>query len=269
MKLYRHLAIMVLDLAIMVLATASALAAGPAQSRTVYDLTLKNGFTFHLIRHEAIGANTRAYLDDSNFIDVPSVDIAEIAESQVPVAPAPELAGGAKKVDLNDVIAAAGDKHRIDPDLISSVIHAESSFNPKAVSPKGAQGLMQLMPGTASRLGVTDAFDPYANVNAGTQYLRELLLRYNGDMAKALAAYNAGPLRVQQYKGVPPYRETRAYVAQVIREFNRKKLAARAQAPAKDPKIKIMTKAKPANGGVARNTEQASVAKPRDTNQNR
>jgi soluble lytic murein transglycosylase-like protein len=123
---------------------------------------------------------------------------------------------------------------------------------------------MQLMPGTASRLGVTDAFDPYANVNAGTEYLRELLLRYNGDMAKALAAYNAGPLRVQQYKGVPPYRETRAYVAQVIREFNRKKLAAQAQAQAH-----IKTKARPTKSATAKTTEQVSVLQPVSSIQNR
>jgi soluble lytic murein transglycosylase-like protein len=84
---------------------------------------------------------------------------------------------------------------------------------------------MQLMPGTASQLGVADAYDPASNVNGGTQYLRELLQKYNGDAIKALAAYNAGPGRVQQYHGVPPYRETRAYIARIIKDFNKKKLA--------------------------------------------
>ena len=133
------------------------------------------------------------------------------------------------------MVTAASDKHQIDPDLITSVIHAESSFNPKARSPKGAQGLMQLMPETASRLGVADAFDPSANVEGGTKYLRELLLQYHGDMVKALAAYNAGPQRVQQYNGVPPYR-TRAYVAKVVKEFNRKKLAETAKTKSSAPK---------------------------------
>jgi membrane-bound lytic murein transglycosylase MltF len=197
--------------------------AGSAETRTVYDLTLKNGFTLHCVRQEAAGANTRVYLDDNNYMDVPTADIASIAETEEPAPTAPEL--GKKPVDLNQVVSDASDKHQIDPDLITSVIHAESSFNPKATSPKGAQGLMQLMPGTASKLGVTNAYDPAANVDAGTKYLRELLLQYNGDMVKALAAYNAGPLRVQQYRGVPPYRETRAYVAKVVKEFNRKKLA--------------------------------------------
>jgi soluble lytic murein transglycosylase-like protein len=84
---------------------------------------------------------------------------------------------------------------------------------------------MQLMPGTASALGVPDAFDPQANVEGGTKYLRELLERYNFDLVKALAAYNAGPQRVEQYKGVPPYYETRAYVARIVRDFNKKKAA--------------------------------------------
>jgi len=233
------------------LAAAVAFAQAPPSTRTAYDLTLKNGFTIHSLHQEVVGTNTRIFIGENNFFEVPTTEISTITESQDAVPVAPELV--AKKLDLNEVVAAASDKHQIDPDLITSVIHAESSFNPKAISPKGAQGLMQLMPGTASRLGVTDAFDPYANVDAGTHYLRELLLRYNGDMAKALAAYNAGPLRVQQYNGVPPYRETRAYVAQVIKEFNHKKLAARATP-------------KPA---VTKTSERASNSTPVDSNQNR
>ena len=126
------------------------------------------------------------------------------------------------------MVRAAG--NQIDPDLINCVIRAESGFNPNAVSPKGAQGLMQLMPQTASRLGVVDSLDPLANVNGGTRYLRELLDLYHNDLVKALAAYNAGPRRVEQYRGVPPYAETQTYVAKVIHDFNRKKLT-RASAP--------------------------------------
>ena len=123
------------------------------------------------------------------------------------------------------MVASAGERHHLDPDLIRSVIHAESGFNVRAVSPKGAQGLMQLMPGTASGLGVANAFDPQSNVEGGTQYLRTLLERYDFDLIKALAAYNAGPQRVEHYGGVPPFHETQAYVARIIREFNQKKLA--------------------------------------------
>jgi soluble lytic murein transglycosylase-like protein len=122
-------------------------------------------------------------------------------------------------------VNAASGRYRLDPDLVNSVIKAESGFHVRAVSPKGAQGLMQLMPGTASLLGVPDAFDAQANVDGGTKYLRELLERYNFDLVKALAAYNAGPQRVEQFGGVPPYYETRAYVARIVRDFNKKKIA--------------------------------------------
>jgi soluble lytic murein transglycosylase-like protein len=130
-------------------------------------------------------------------------------------------------MDLKTIVNAASTRSQVDADFIASVIRAESGNNPHAVSPKGAQGLMQLMPGTASKLGVKNSFDPTENVDGGVRYLRELLLLYNNDMVKVLAAYNAGPQRVQQYKGVPPYRETHAYVARVINDYNRKKLAQR------------------------------------------
>ncbi len=117
---------------------------------------------------------------------------------------------------------------------MNSVIRAESGFNVRAVSPKGAQGLMQLMPKTASQLGVQNAFDPQANVEGGTRYLRELLERYDFDLVKALAAYNAGPQRVEQYGGVPPYYETKVYVARIVRDFNKKKLAAKGRTSASD-----------------------------------
>jgi soluble lytic murein transglycosylase-like protein len=116
-------------------------------------------------------------------------------------------------------------KYQLDPDFVASVIKAESNFNPHAVSRKGARGLMQLMPQTASQLGVKDAFDPKANVEAGTAHLNALLEQYHDDPVKALAAYNAGAHRVKQYHGVPPYRETRAYVAAIVRDFNAKKRA--------------------------------------------
>ena len=123
------------------------------------------------------------------------------------------------------MVNSASGRYRLDPDLVNSVIKAESGFNVRAVSPKGAQGLMQLMPGTASQLGLPNAFDPQANVEGGTKYLRELLERYNFDLVKALAAYNAGPQRVEEFGGVPPYYETRAYVARIVRDFNKKKAA--------------------------------------------
>ena len=194
-----------------------------ASTHTEYDAVLQNGFTIHHVRHEALGETTRLFVSEeaTSYIDVPSAQIQSIQEIQVSDKVVPQPA-----VSVSEAVNAASDKHQIDPDLINSVIRAESGFNPHAVSSKGAQGLMQLMPDTATKLGVKDAFDPTANVNAGTQYLRDLLVLYHGDMVKALAAYNAGPQRVAQYHGVPPYHETRAYVAQIVRDFNRKKLAA-------------------------------------------
>jgi soluble lytic murein transglycosylase-like protein len=105
------------------------------------------------------------------------------------------------------------------------VIRAESAFNHRAVSPKGARGLMQLMPSTAANLGVEDSFDPAANVNAGARYLRELLAQHHNDLVKALAAYNAGPGAVQRHRGIPPYRETINYIRRIINDYNRAKLA--------------------------------------------
>lgn len=122
-----------------------------------------------------------------------------------------------------DLIRAASQKHGVDEDLISSLIIAESNFNPRAVSPKRARGLMQLMPRTAASLAVRDAFDPAQNVDAGTRYLKALLEKYGQDLTLALAAYNAGPDRVAQYRGVPPFAETRAYVRRVLQEYTQRK----------------------------------------------
>jgi len=212
---------------------------------------LRNGFSIRHERRETVGGATRLYLgSDKGYIDIATDQIERFEKDLSPaVAPAalsvsaPTVAAvvvparmakpqSLKPQDLNQVINTISDRHHIDPDFISSVIHAESGFNPRAVSPKGAQGLMQLMPGTASKLGVSNAFDPRANVEGGTRYLTELLQRYNFDVIKALAAYNAGPLRVQQYGGVPPYQETRAYVARIVRDYNRKKVTQRKAAAA-------------------------------------
>ena len=213
---------------------------------------LRNGFSIRHERRVVIGTITRLYMngDDSSFVDIPTDEIDHFETLPVEVAP-PEKAKDAPvshygqqasaarvaaPVDLNEVVNAASGIYRLDPDLVNSVIRAESGFNVRAVSPKGAQGLMQLMPQTASQLGVQNAFDPRANVEGGARYLRELLERYDFDLIKALAAYNAGPERVEQYGGVPPYYETKAYVARIVRDFNKKKLAAKAASQPPTPK---------------------------------
>ncbi len=193
---------------------------------------LANGFSIRHLRRQALGATTRLWLGDAatGYVDVPAEQIIRFEQEEIapPPAAAPVLPtpAGPPRLTPQQAIADAGARHQIDPDFIASVVRAESAFNPRAVSPKGAQGLMQLMPQTASQLGVADSFDPAANVEAGTRHLRELLLSYRGDVPRALAAYNAGAQRVAQYGGVPPYPETRAYVNRVIRDYNRHKLAA-------------------------------------------
>ena len=184
---------------------------------------LRNGFTIRHQRREVIGSVTRLYLgaDRDGYVDVPTDEIDRFEQDLS----TPAATHGSPS--MTESINAVSGRHHLDPDLINSVVHAESGFNPRAVSPKGAQGLMQLMPQTASRLGVVNSFDPGDNLEGGTRYLRELLERYNFDLIKALAAYNAGPQRVEQYHGVPPYYETQAYVARIIHDFNRKKLAER------------------------------------------
>jgi soluble lytic murein transglycosylase-like protein len=122
--------------------------------------------------------------------------------------------------DLRDLAAAVARRHGLDPDLVMAVVSVESGFRPQAVSPKGAQGLMQLMPKTASSLGVADAFDPAQNLDGGTRHLGQLLTLYGGDLTRALAAYNAGEGAVHRHGGVPPYRETRAYVKRVLERYH-------------------------------------------------
>lgn len=116
---------------------------------------------------------------------------------------------------LERIVMDAAERHRIDPALVRAVITTESNWNPSAVSPKGAAGLMQLVPGTAERLGVKDRLNPHQNVDGGVRYLRALLERYDGDLNKALAAYNAGEQAVERARGVPRYPETRNYVRKV------------------------------------------------------
>jgi hypothetical protein len=213
---------------------------------------LRNGFSILHQRRQVIGTITRLYIDgdQSSFVDIPTTEIDHFESTPDLPTPRPDPESSTAAIaphpfDLNQTVKDASGTYQLDPDLVTSVIRAESGFNVRAVSPKGAQGLMQLMPQTASQLGVTNAFDPQANVQAGTRYLRELLERYNFDLIKALAAYNAGPQRVEQYNGVPPYYETKAYVARIVRDFNKKKLAAKSPTPAPTAKKTSPPKAAP------------------------
>jgi transglycosylase-like protein with SLT domain len=247
-----------------VCATAVLLLAGAASAADI--AVLRNGFT---IRHDhriVMGETTRLFTsaDDSSFTDVATAEITGFEKDLTPpplpaappapsfpaTAPARTMTPAAPVADLNQVVNSASAAYHLDPDLVNSVIHAESGFNARAISPKGAQGLMQLMPSTANELGVNNAFNPQQNVGGGSRYLRELLERYNFDLVKALAAYNAGPERVDQYRGVPPFRETRAYVARIIKDYNRK-IAAQEKAEARARKQAAAQSAKPASAKKA------------------
>jgi soluble lytic murein transglycosylase-like protein len=230
--------------------------------------TLRNGFSIRHERHLVMGDTTRLYLsaDDSSFTDVPTAEITGFEKDlTLPVPDSRSSAPSASlspkpAIPLKEVVSSASATYHLDPDLVNSVIHAESGFNAHAISPKGARGLMQLMPSTASELGVNDVFDPEANVTGGSHYLRELLERYNFDLVKALAAYNAGPERVEQYQGVPPFRETHAYVARIVHEYNTKKIAEEKAAKLKQTAAKT---AVPAHGAAKLPADTATAAAPR------
>ncbi|HEX5434815.1 MAG TPA: lytic transglycosylase domain-containing protein [Candidatus Angelobacter sp.] len=234
--------------------TALLLVAGQLCASAADMAVLKNGATIPFLRKEQAGSVTRLYIP-GGYMDIPTSQIASFDKDNSPLdyvtpdppaEPAPAAAvpkaaivhATAQKPshaaapdhrltreEIDQFVREAANKYQLDPDFVASVIDAESNYNPHAISRKGAQGLMQLMPQTATRLGVKDAFDPQSNVEAGTAHLNSLLNQYHNDPIKALAAYNAGSHRVQQYHGVPPYRETRAYVARIVRDFNARKRA--------------------------------------------
>lgn len=191
--------------------------------------TLRNGFVVRVEHREARGGFTRFFTDQGteNFVDIPTDQI--VSFETLPDPPAlPEVkakTNPVRTISLEEIVTTTSSRYGIDPDLILSLIRAESAFDPKAVSPKGAQGLMQLMPQTATLMGVEDPMDAAANVEGGTRYLRDLLALYHQDLIKALAAYNAGPARIQQYRGVPPYPETIKYITRIVRDLNRRKIA--------------------------------------------
>jgi soluble lytic murein transglycosylase-like protein len=214
-------------------------------------VTLRNGFEMHCDHHAEIEGQVRLYpsTGEDNYIqflpqeiagveyiaDPPPAAADQATQTVVPANPvvSTEVMGSEAKLsqtDLREMLAKAGGEHNLDVDLLASLVKAESDGNARAVSRAGARGLMQLMPSTASQLGVQDSFRPEQNVRAGSAYLDALLVRYHDKLALALAAYNAGPAAVDKYHGIPPYRETQAYVARVIHEFNRRVLAREALA---------------------------------------
>ena len=219
------------------ISAATAAAFAPA-AHAFEHITLRTGFTIDCVRHEPLDADhTRLFMTgEGNYQDLRSADIVSVEVLPDPPAPAP-LTSAVEAVlkappgasltaaEMHVLLAAAGAAHNIDEDLLLSVIRTESGGNVRAVSRTGARGLMQLMPETAHSMGVKDPNKPDQNINGGTAYLDALLKRYKDDVVLALAAYNAGPGAVDRYHGVPPFRETRAYVTRVLNDFNRRKKA--------------------------------------------
>ncbi len=182
-------------------------------------VALRSGQRLHVTGYQLIGEKYRLQIA-GGVVEVPVEEVVSIdPEDTFAPLPAPVAA----TAPFREVVKAAATRYSVDADLITSVIAAESNFDPKAVSKKNARGLMQLLPETAARFGVQNIFDPQENVDAGTHYLRNLLQRYNNDLALALAAYNAGPERVQQFGRVPPYAETASYIRRVKRAYEKSK----------------------------------------------
>jgi len=221
---------------------AAALAAAAPAARAAELVTLRNGFQMRCDHHAEAGGRFRLYMSagEDNYIELSPQEVAGV--ERVPDPPRTEAAAPPAALEprspdaepspaeLREMLAKAGRQHNLDVALLASVVSAESGGDAHAVSRVGARGLMQLMPATAAGLGVRDSFQPEQNVRGGSAYLDALLTRYNNNLALALAAYNAGPEAVDRYRGIPPYRETRVYVARVIREFNRRVLARAAEA---------------------------------------
>lgn len=180
---------------------------------------LANGTTLKVGAHRQDAGNVVLALKDGGEVTLPASELRGLVPDEVldEVASASDGSG-----DLRQLAADSARRHGLDPELVLAVVSVESAFQPQIVSRKGAQGLMQLMPATARELGVRDAMDPAENLDGGTRYLKDLIARYDGDLTKALAAYNAGPGAVARHGGVPPYKETRRYVREVLRRSGEK-----------------------------------------------
>jgi hypothetical protein len=205
---------------------ALALLGGATAARADY-VVLRSGARLDVTGYEILGDRYILHLK-GGVAEVPVTDIVGIEPEEI-FEPIPEPEPLSEKTPFQKIIRAAAERYGMDADLIHCVVAVESNFDPKAVSPKNARGLMQLLPQTAAHYGVKDIFDPEENVNAGTRYLKELLTKYH-NLTLALAAYNAGPERVDRYgRRVPPYLETMKYVQRIAKNYAKIKADTAAQ----------------------------------------
>jgi hypothetical protein len=191
-------------------------------------VVLRSGQRLRVTGYQLLGDKYRLQMAGGS-VEIAAEDLVAIEPEDVftPVPSKPVV-----KPPFRELVEAAAARYSVDADLITSVIAVESNFDPRALSRKNARGLMQLLPETAARLGVQNIYDPQENIDAGTRYLRELLQKYNNDLVLTLAAYNAGPERVQQYGRVPPFPETLSYVRRVKRSYDKSKSKASTKTPA-------------------------------------
>lgn len=196
-------------------------------SRAEY-VVLRSGQKLSVTGYQLLGDKYRLQVKGGS-VEVLAQDVVAIEPEEVftPLPPPPAVSVVPVQGPFGEFIEAAAKRYSLDADLITSLIAVESNFNPKAISPRDARGLMQLLPVTAARLGVRDIFDPRENIDAGTRYLGELLKLYKNDLALALAAYNAGPESVQRFGRVPPFAETVSYVRRVKNKYENRKSVAR------------------------------------------
>jgi soluble lytic murein transglycosylase-like protein len=211
-------------------------ATGPASADTLF---LKTGKTLKI---EALSCDAKACVASikGGEVELRAIDVERVEPDEPvdvePLALVPPRADALARRTIEDLVADAAHRYALPRSLVRAVARCESGLDPKAVSPKGAIGVMQLMPGTAKELGVANAFDPAQNVDAGAKLLRQLLEEYGGRVAEALAAYNAGRGTVAKHNGIPPYPETRGYIRRVVADFEKAEIRdAAPKGPAKKP----------------------------------